>query len=200
MYDIVGPVCESADCFAKNYLISAESNDLLAICNAGAYGFSMSSNYNSRPRAAEVLVHDDTMRLIRKRETPQDLLATRQNAMDFKLTEEQQAFRHIAKEFAEHEMAPFAKEWDTQHIFPQDTLRKAAALGLAAICVREDVGGTQLSRLDSAIIFEELATACASTAAYLSIHNMVAWLIDYYGNETLRRKWLPKLITMEIIY
>lgn len=119
--------------------------------------------------------------------------------MNFTYTEDQLAFQKIAREFAEHEIAPYAKEWDEKHIFPIETLRKAAALGLAAICVRDDVGGTHLSRLDSALIFEELSTACASTAAYLSIHNMVASLIDTYGSETLRQTWLPKLASMEIL-
>lgn len=117
--------------------------------------------------------------------------------MDFILNEEQRAFQQLAREFANNELAPYAKEWDEKHIFPVATLRKAAKLGLAAIYVRDDVGGTNLSRLDAAIIFEELSTACVSTAAYLSIHNMVAWLIDHYGSETLRQTWLPKLATME---
>ncbi|EKD54874.1 MAG: hypothetical protein ACD_60C00038G0036 [uncultured bacterium] len=119
--------------------------------------------------------------------------------MDFTLTEEQHSFQKLAREFADHEMAPFAKEWDEKHIFPIPTLRKAASLGLAAICVREDLGGTHLSRLDSALIFEELATACPSTAAYLSIHNMVAGLIDAYANDDLRQTWIPKLATMEVL-
>ena len=118
--------------------------------------------------------------------------------MDFKLSEEQQAIRDMAREFAEHEMMPFAKEWDENHIFPKETLRKAASLGLAAIYVRSDVGGSDLSRLDSAIVFEELSAACPSTAAYLSIHNMVSWLIDTYANDTLRQTWLPKLVSMEL--
>lgn len=118
--------------------------------------------------------------------------------MEFNLTEEQLSFRQVARQFAEDEMAPYAKEWDEQHIFPKDTLRKAAQLGLAAICVRDDVGGTNLSRFDAALIFEELATACASTAAYLSIHNMVTSLIDRYGSELLRKKWIPQLATMDI--
>ncbi len=118
--------------------------------------------------------------------------------MNFNLTEEQIAFKQIAREFAKHEMAPYAKEWDEKHIFPKATLRHAASLGLAAICVREEMGGTQLTRLDSAVIFEELATACPSTAAYLSIHNMVAWLMDTFANETLRKLWLPKLASMEL--
>lgn len=118
--------------------------------------------------------------------------------MDFQLSSDQQEFRKLAQQFAEKEMAPFAKEWDEKHIFPVDTLKKAASLGLAAIYVRDDVGGTHLTRLDSAIIFEELAKACPSTAAYLSIHNMVAWLIDTYGSDTLRHQWLPRFATMEI--
>ena len=117
--------------------------------------------------------------------------------MDFALSEEQRHFQQLAKEFAEQEMAPFAKEWDEKHIFPIATLRKAAQLGFAAICVRDDVGGSNLTRIDSAIVFEELATACVSTAAYLSIHNMVAWLIDRYANDSLRQKWLPRLATMQ---
>lgn len=117
--------------------------------------------------------------------------------MDFNFTEEQQSFQQLAHEFAEHEMLPYAKEWDEKHIFPVTTLRKAAELGFAALCVRNDVGGTQLSRLDCALIFEELATACPSTAAYLSIHNMVGWLIDTYANEQLRQTFLPRMVTME---
>src|SRR5688572_14092469 len=100
--------------------------------------------------------------------------------MDFQLSEEQRSFQQLAREFADNEMAPFAKEWDEKLIFPIATLKKAASLGLAAIYVSDEVGGTNLTRFDSALIFEELATACPSTAAYLSIHNMVAWLIDTY--------------------
>lgn len=119
--------------------------------------------------------------------------------MHFKLSEEQTAIREMVRDFAEQEMAPYAAEWDEKHIFPVDTLRKAAELGLAAIYVNTDVGGSGLSRLDSAIIFEELSAACPSTAAYLSIHNMVGWLIDQYASEELRQKWLPKLATMEVL-
>ncbi len=118
--------------------------------------------------------------------------------MDFELSTEQLAFQKAAKEFAHAELAPHAKEWDENHVFPLETLRHAATLGFAGICVREDVGGSQLTRLDSAIIFEELSTACVSTAAYLSIHNMVSWLIDHYGSQTLRQKWLPRLVTLEL--
>lgn len=119
--------------------------------------------------------------------------------MDFDFSTEQYAFQQAAKKFAAEEMAPHAKNWDENHIFPIETLRKAAKLGFAGICVRSDMGGTNLTRLDSALIFEELAAACVSTAAYLSIHNMVAWLVDAYGNENLRQTWLPRLITMDAL-
>lgn len=117
--------------------------------------------------------------------------------MDFELTEEQRAFKDMARQFAVEEMAPHAARWDEEKIFPEETLRKAASLGFAGIYVREDVGGANLTRRDAAIIFEELAAGCTSTAAYLSIHNMSCWMIDRFGAEEQRRKWLPKLMTME---
>jgi alkylation response protein AidB-like acyl-CoA dehydrogenase len=117
--------------------------------------------------------------------------------MDFDLTEEQRAFQATAREFAREHMLPFAREWDEDEIFPVETLRKAAALGFGGIYVREDVGGSALTRLDAAIIFEELAQGCTSTAAYISIHNMAAWMIDAYGDTDQRRRLLPKLCTME---
>lgn len=119
--------------------------------------------------------------------------------MDFTLTSEQLAMRESVRNFADNEMAPFAAEWDEKHIFPIETLRKAAGLGLAAMYIPAEVGGSELTRLDSALIFEELATACPSTAAYLSIHNMVTSLIDRYADEALRKQWLPKLASMEVL-
>src|SRR5438094_5117562 len=94
-------------------------------------------------------------------------------------------------------MMPFAREWDEREIFPLETLRKAAALGFGGIYVQEDVGGSALTRLDATLIFEELAQGCTSTAAYISIHNMAAWMIDAFGADALRRRFLPKLTTME---
>lgn len=117
--------------------------------------------------------------------------------MDFELTEEQRAFREVARNFAREEMAPQAREWDEGSIFPVETLRKAAELGFGGIYVRDDVGGSALTRLDAAIIFEELAQGCTSTAAYISIHNMAAWMIDAFGGEEQRKRFLPKLCTME---
>jgi alkylation response protein AidB-like acyl-CoA dehydrogenase len=117
--------------------------------------------------------------------------------MDFDLSEDQRGFQTVARQFAQNEMMPFAREWDEGEIFPVETLRKAAALGFGGIYVRDDVGGSALSRLDATIIFEELAQGCTSTAAYISIHNMAAWMIDAFGDEAQRRRFLPKLCTME---
>ena len=117
--------------------------------------------------------------------------------MDFDLSEEQRAFQATARDFARAEMMPFAREWDEEEIFPVDTLRKAAALGFGGSACAADVGGSALSRLDAAIIFEELAQGCTSTAAYISIHNMVAWMIDTFGNAEQRRRFLPDLCTMK---
>jgi alkylation response protein AidB-like acyl-CoA dehydrogenase len=126
------------------------------------------------------------------------LYAGRRGAvMDFGLSEDQQAFAATAREFARGEMMPQARAWDEGAVFPVDTLRRAAALGFGGIYVREDVGGSALDRLDGTIIFEELAQGCVSTAAYISIHNMVAWMIDAYADESLRRRLLPRLCRME---
>ncbi|HKO07033.1 MAG TPA: acyl-CoA dehydrogenase family protein [Alphaproteobacteria bacterium] len=117
--------------------------------------------------------------------------------MDFELSEEQRAFQRVARDFAAAEFAPHAARWDEEKIFPEDALRKAAALGFAGVYVREDVGGAGLSREDGTVIFEELAAGCTSTAAYISIHNMTAWMIDGFGSDTQRQHWLPKLTSME---
>lgn len=116
--------------------------------------------------------------------------------MDFELSEEQRAFQDMARQFAQAQMAPQAEEWDAESIFPVDALRAAAALGFGGIYVRDDVGGSGLGRLDASIIFEELSAGCTSTAAYISIHNMAAWMIDRYGDDDQRRKWLPDLCSM----
>ena len=117
--------------------------------------------------------------------------------MDFELNADQQAFQATAREFARNEMMPHARDWDDGEIFPVDTLRKAAALGFGGMYVREESGGTELSRLDGTIVFEELAQGCTSTAAYISIHNMTGWMIDVFGNDEQRNRFLPKLCAME---
>ena len=119
--------------------------------------------------------------------------------MDFTLTEDQQAIFETASAFAASELAPHSARWDEEKIFPVETLRAAAALGLAGIYVKEDVGGSALGRLDAALVFEALSYGDVSTAAFLSIHNMASWMIDRFGSEALRRKYLPRLTTMELI-
>lgn len=117
--------------------------------------------------------------------------------MQFQLSDEHDAFRDMAAEFARDKLMPNADSWDEHCYFPKEVLREAAELGMAGIVVREDIGGTQLSRLDSALIFEQLATGCVSTSAYLSIHNMVASLVDKYASEYLRSTWGPRLTSMD---
>ncbi len=117
--------------------------------------------------------------------------------MNFGLSEEQTAIAEMARGFAADELAPFALDWDRDKHFPVETLRKAAALGMGGIAVREDVGGSGLGRLDQVVIIEALATGCPSIAAYISIHNMCAGMIDRFGSEAQRLTWLPGLVTME---
>ncbi len=117
--------------------------------------------------------------------------------IDFHLSSEQLAIQEVARDFAAREFRPYAARWDEECIFPVDALRQAASLGFAGIYLGEDVGGSGLKRLDAAIIFEELAAGCVSTSAYLSIHNMAAWMIDRFGNEAQRRRFVPKLASMD---
>ena len=119
--------------------------------------------------------------------------------MNFELSEDHRAIEELARRFAREELAPYAAEWDEKETFPLETLRHAAALGLAGIYIKHDVGGSEMSRLDAAIIFEELSAGCTSTAAFLSVHNMASWMIDHYGNEEQRHRFLPSLTTMEKI-
>jgi alkylation response protein AidB-like acyl-CoA dehydrogenase len=117
----------------------------------------------------------------------------------FDLTEEQHAIATMARGFADTRLAPKALEWDAEKHFPVDVLRDTAELGMAGIYVREEFGGSGLSRLDAALIFEALSTGCPAVAAYLSIHNMVSWMIDRFGNDQQRAYWLPKLTGMELL-
>src|SRR5271170_6923996 len=116
--------------------------------------------------------------------------------MDFELSDEQRAFQQTARAFAHEEWLPQAPRWDERQQFPVAALRRAAALGFAGIYVGEEFGGSRLGRVDAAIIFEELAAACASTAAYLSIHNMTSWMIDHFGSAEQRKHFLPDLTSM----
>ena len=119
--------------------------------------------------------------------------------MNFEYNEDQLNIKEMAKNFAETELMPYASEWDQNEIFPVDTLKKAAELGLAAIYVNETYGGSGLSRLDAAICFEELSRGCVSTAAYISIHNMVTWMIDAHGSDHIKERFIKKLSTMQMM-
>ncbi|MGH0171608.1 UNVERIFIED_CONTAM: hypothetical protein FKN15_074089 [Acipenser sinensis] len=113
------------------------------------------------------------------------------------LTDEQKEFQKVAFDFAANEMAPHMAEWDEKEMFPVDTMRKAAQLGFGGIYVHPETGGSGLSRLDTSIIFEALSTGCVSTTAYISIHNMCAWMIDAFGSEEQRHRYCPQLCSME---
>jgi alkylation response protein AidB-like acyl-CoA dehydrogenase len=117
--------------------------------------------------------------------------------LGFELAEEQAAIRDMARAFADQQLAPFAIQWDREKFFPVETMRAAAALGMGGIYVDEAHGGSGLTRLDAALIIEALATGCPSVAAYISIHNMVAGMIDRYGDAAQRARFLPKLCSME---
>ncbi|MGJ3232327.1 MAG: isobutyryl-CoA dehydrogenase [Oceanicaulis sp.] len=119
--------------------------------------------------------------------------------MHFELTEDQALIQDMARRFAEDRLKPNAAKWDEKKIFPVDVMREAAELGFAGIYTRDDVGGSGMSRVDAALIFEQLSRGCVSTAAFISIHNMVSWMIDSWGTEDQRQRWLPKLTTMELI-
>jgi alkylation response protein AidB-like acyl-CoA dehydrogenase len=119
--------------------------------------------------------------------------------MDFALSDDQRAILEMASSFAAERLAPHAAEWDEHKHFPVDVLREAAALGFAGVYVRDDVGGSGLSRLDASIIFEALSYGDVSAAAYLTIHNMASWMIDRFGSDDLRQRYLPRLTTMALI-
>ena len=115
----------------------------------------------------------------------------------FALDEDRIAIREMAEAFAAERLAPDAVRWDEEKHFPVDVMREAAALGMGGVYVGEDVGGSGLTRLDAALIFEALARGCPTISAYISIHNMSAWMIDHYGDDAQRRQWLPGLCSMD---
>jgi len=119
--------------------------------------------------------------------------------MQFELDEQQRAIQDMAAQFATDKLAPHAAEWDREGHFPVEVMREAAELGFAGIYVREDVGGSALTRLDAALIFEALSRGCTSTAAFISIHNMASWMIDRFGSEEQRQRYLPDLTSMKKI-
>ena len=115
--------------------------------------------------------------------------------MDFALSEEQQAIFDMAHAFGAEKIAPFASDWERQGTIPRDVLEEAGSLGLAAIYVPEEHGGSGLNRQDAALIFEALSMACPSVAGFISIHNMCSWMIATYGSDALKTKYLPDMVT-----
>ena len=117
----------------------------------------------------------------------------------FDLTDDQRQIQEMAQKFTADAITPFAAEWDEKHIFPRDTIRQAAELGFGSIYVAEESGGIGLGRLEAALIMEAMAYGCPSTSAFISIHNMASWMIDRFGGDEVKHKYLPSLIPMERI-
>ena len=117
----------------------------------------------------------------------------------FQLTDDQLAIREVAQRFTADNITPHAAEWDEKHIFPRETIQRSAELGFGAIYVSEQSGGIGLGRLEAALIMEAMAYGCPSTSAFISIHNMASWMIDRFGGEAVKAKYLPQLITMDKI-
>jgi alkylation response protein AidB-like acyl-CoA dehydrogenase len=120
--------------------------------------------------------------------------------MDFALSDEQEAVFEMARDFGARHIAPFARTWEAEGTIPKELWPKVAELGLAGIYVAEDHGGSGLTRLDATLVFEALSMSCASVAAFLSIHNMCAKMIESYGSDDLRARWLPRALTMETVF
>ena len=117
----------------------------------------------------------------------------------FALTDDQLAIQEMAQRFTADNITPHAGEWDEKHIFPIDTIKQSAQLGFGAIYVSEESGGIGLGRLEAALIMEAMAYGCPSTSAFISIHNMAAWMIDRFGSQTVKDKYLPDLVGMDKI-
>ncbi|MCP1339675.1 acyl-CoA dehydrogenase family protein [Idiomarina sp. M1R2S28] len=117
--------------------------------------------------------------------------------MNFELTEDQQAFVDTAKAFADKELAPNAAKWDEEHHFPVEVFRKAGEMGFMGMYTPEEAGGFGMSRLDAALIFEQLAGGCTATTAMMTIHNMVTWMIGSFGQQSVIDQWVPELVTGE---
>lgn len=117
----------------------------------------------------------------------------------FALTEDQLAIQDMAEKFTADAITPYAGEWDENHVFPRDTIKQAAELGFGGIYVSEESGGIGLGRLEAAIIMEAMAYGCPSTSAFISIHNMASWMIDTFGAQAVKDKYLPELVPMEKI-
>ena len=117
----------------------------------------------------------------------------------FDLTDDQREIQELARRFTADRITPFAAEWDEKHIFPRETIKAAAELGFASIYISEESGGIALGRLEAALIMEAMSYGCPATSAFISIHNMASWMIDRFGGQAVKDKYLPDLVTMERI-
>ncbi|HEX7821776.1 MAG TPA: acyl-CoA dehydrogenase family protein [Sphingobium sp.] len=117
----------------------------------------------------------------------------------FSLTEDQLAIQDMARRFTAEQITPFAAEWDEKHHYPVDVWKAAGQLGFGAIYVSEESGGTGLGRLEAALIMEAMSYGCPATSAYVSIHNMCAWMVDTFGGDDIKQRFLPDLVTMDKI-
>lgn len=115
----------------------------------------------------------------------------------FQLTEDQLAIQEMARRFTADAITPFAAQWDEEKHFPRDVVRQAGELGFGAIYISEEMGGINLGRLESALIFEAMSYGCPSTAAFISVHNMATWIIDKFGGDEIRQRYVPQLVGME---
>jgi alkylation response protein AidB-like acyl-CoA dehydrogenase len=118
---------------------------------------------------------------------------------DLELSEDERAIQDAARAFSRDKLAPNSAKWDAEAIFPVETMREAAGLGFAGLYVKEDVGGSALSRLDASLVFEQLSYGDVATAAFISIHNMASWMVDQFASDDLRRRYLPRMTSMELI-
>ena len=125
--------------------------------------------------------------------------AIAEKAVQFELNEDQRAIREMTESFAAERVAPYALDWDRERYFPANVIRETGPLGFGGIYVNEDVGGSGLGRLDAVLIFEALASACPAFSSFISIHNMASWMIDNFGDEAQRQRFLPKLTSMECL-
>ncbi|MCC7369770.1 MAG: acyl-CoA dehydrogenase family protein [Chloroflexi bacterium] len=119
--------------------------------------------------------------------------------MDFELSDEQRAFQRAAREFAARELLPYAAQWDAEAVFPRQTIARAGDLGFCGLYTGEQYGGLGLPRLDAALVFEELAAACTSTTAFITIHNMVTWMVTAFGQPDAAEYWGPQLASGQLL-
>src|SRR5690606_18052277 len=120
-----------------------------------------------------------------------------EKAAQFELNDDQRAIREMTEAFAAERVAPYALDWDRERFFPSSVIRETGALGFGGIYIREDVGGSGLGRLDAVLIFEALAAACPGFSSMISIHNMAAWMIDKFGSDEQRQRFLPRMTSLE---